>query len=68
MARLISYEKAAAELDRIEAECGCELPSLNSDDCTLANRARRVLNCDCPPKGEDRDFCYRILSGNAIAG
>lgn len=66
MTTLISYEKAHAELDRIEAECGCELPVLA--DFTLIDRAKRVLECDDPPKGEDRDFCYRILDGNVIAG
>ncbi len=49
-----SYEKARAELVRIEADRRCTLPQL--DNPTLADRARRVLNCDDPPGGEDRDF------------
>jgi hypothetical protein len=60
----MKYDELAAELDRIEAEAGCELPAISEP--TLRDRAQRLLECDDPPTGEDRDFCYRLIGGNAI--
>ena len=67
MAKLISYEQAWKEIERIEAEACCELPEI-TDSATLSGRARRLLDCDDPPRGEDKAFCLRALDGNIIAG
>lgn len=48
-------------VERMEAEAGCELPDLS--DPTLADRARRLLACDDPPRGEDAEMCRTILAG-----
>ncbi len=65
---LMSYEAVHAELDRIEAALAADLPELPHWNYTIRARAQRLLECDKPPIGEDRDFCYRVLSGNIIAG
>lgn len=52
------YEAMFRRMDRIEAECGCELPSC---DDTLRARAERALACDDPPIGDDATFCRRIV-------
>jgi hypothetical protein len=49
------------ELNRITAECGCELPELS--DPTPAERAQSLLNCDDPPRSEDAELCRRIVNG-----
>jgi hypothetical protein len=65
MATMISYEKAWAELDRMKAECGAELPDgLDS----LRATAQALLNSADPPRGKDEAFCLRVLSGNVIVG
>lgn len=49
-----------SEIERIEAEAGCELPELS--DATLRQRAQRLLDCDDPPAGDDLEFCRRVAA------
>ena len=47
------------ELDRIAAECGCDL----GDDyghLTGRERAQRLLDCADPPRGGDHALCIRV--------
>ncbi len=53
-------DHAYEEITRLEAEAACELPELS--DATLADRARRLLDCSDPPRGEDAELCRKILS------
>lgn len=58
---LTDAEEAAydhEEIARMEVEAGCELPELS--DATLADRARRLLDCSDPPRGEDAELCRRF--------
>jgi hypothetical protein len=48
-------------LDRLEIEAGCELPELS--DPTPAERARRLVDCDDPPRGDDLDYCRAVAEG-----
>ncbi len=51
------------DLDRMEAEAGCELPAFeNPATVTDADRARRLLACDDPPRGADADLCRTLAS------
>jgi hypothetical protein len=62
----MSYHDMLKTLGRLEAEAGCELPELS--DPTPRERALRLLRCDDPPRGEDRDFCLGLLGGDVAAG
>ncbi len=53
-----AYEVDYAIIERLEAECGCELAELS--DPSLAERAQRLLDCDDPPRGQDRRDAARI--------
>lgn len=48
------------EIERMEAEAGCNLPELANP--SLADRARRLLGCDDPPRGDDAEALRRILT------
>jgi hypothetical protein len=55
MARVIT------DIERMEAEAGCELPDLNAaGGATLTQRAQRLLDCDDPPTGRDLETCRRV--------
>lgn len=53
------YCRMLVELDRMEAEAGCELPDLC--DPTPRQRAQRLLDCDDPPRGSDLALCQWIV-------
>ncbi len=54
----MNLENQEKELARIEAEAGCELAELS--DPSLSKRARRLLDCDDPPQGDDFALCCRL--------
>ncbi len=56
----MSYDQILDELDRVEAECGCDLPELS--DPTPRERAQAILECEDPPCGEDLDFIQSLVS------
>ncbi len=53
---------AYEEISRLEAEAGCELPALDhiAGGATLADRARRLLDCIEPPQDEVRAYLEEI--------
>lgn len=62
----MTYEEIIAELDRIEAETGCELPELSNP--TIRQRAEALLECDDPPKGADLAFVQAMADVAAFWG
>jgi hypothetical protein len=52
-----------ARLSRIAAECGAEI---RQTDGTPADLAAAVLECDDPPRGEDRFWVEQIHRGNIV--
>lgn len=56
----MTIDDIANELARIEAEAGCELAEIS--DATMRKRARRLLDCDDPPNGDDLRLCHRIAN------
>ncbi len=59
----LPYDRALREIDRLEYESGI---LFTSDDMSIKDRTRRLLNCANPPIGSDRDLCFFLLSVNAI--
>lgn len=57
------YEWVTEEIDRIEAEVGCELEPLHvAGGASLRDRAKRLAGCDDPPAGENGKLVAAILA------
>lgn len=53
------HQWKADNIERMEAECGCELPELS--DATLKQRAQRLLDCPAAWDGDEDDLLREIV-------